>query len=398
MPKLLRPHAQLEEHKTVKRKPRQAPSRSGTKTGARVKRGHGGLKSFREQCAKVREKIHRLAARMGIAAGSDVEDEQRTPTAAEPGRRRPVTALSSDPIIATPQPRAIRGLQLCSTEYSVDSTVRRADATLHFEVLYPVLRRMESRMRRARPNSSQDVCGSGDDKRAALVDWMLRCHDYFDLRSEVLFLAVSLLDSIVTADAVHESLPTHFDPDRWNLPLVAAAILFVAAKFEDIDAVPELAELVDFGKDFFKAEDLCFMEILVLQQLEYRLMRPTALSHLHWFVELCSGVGAPSHDPPRPSISWLLANYIGELSLRCKEISTWPPSDHAAAIAVTTNLLLARKPLPDSLRAACCAGPDEEAEHRMAIIRQISRRCIYTLKAAEPGIAAFEKHSAKIER
>lgn len=60
--------------------------------------------------------------------------------------------------------------------------------------------------------------------RAVLVDWLIDVHAKFKLLSETLFIAVNMIDRILSVSHV----------DRDNMQLLGVTALFIAAKYEEI--------------------------------------------------------------------------------------------------------------------------------------------------------------------
>lgn len=96
--------------------------------------------------------------------------------------------------------------------------------------------------------------------REILADWMHEVAQRFRLSSEVLFLAMNLLDRFLSRKAV----------SRKKLQLVGCVALLLAAKYEEI-YLPEVADFITISDNAYSREHVLHMEGVMLNTLEFRL-------------------------------------------------------------------------------------------------------------------------------
>jgi hypothetical protein len=105
--------------------------------------------------------------------------------------------------------------------------------------------------------------------RSVVMDWLVQVHGRFTLLQETLFHAANLTDRFLSVKVVSIS----------KLQLVAATALYVAAKYEEVNA-PNLEEMTYMLDDLFTAEELLKAERFMLDMLKYELGWPGPLSYL----------------------------------------------------------------------------------------------------------------------
>ena len=101
--------------------------------------------------------------------------------------------------------------------------------------------------------------------RAILVDWLIDVHYKCNMKKKTLFLCVFIIDTYLTKNVI----------EIINLQLLGMAALLIACKTNE-NAYPTLKDFVEFSANAYVVEQLITMEKLVLQQLEYNILSPTA--------------------------------------------------------------------------------------------------------------------------
>jgi len=195
----------------------------------------------------------------------------------------------------------------------------------------------------------EKVCATGclanawphdwDEKtRAAVVDLLVGVQVQFVLRSETLFLAVSLLDRFLKAKPVKCE----------DVQLVGIAAMFTAAKFEEIDP-PDVQDFVHVTAQACSTEKIFEMEVVMLNTLGFGLCCPTA-PH---FVERYQ------HADRHSEVHKHLIQYSLELSLLDAQMTKYSPSHQAAAAALVSSSMLHIRPIwhADVARQAEAAEP-----------------------------------------
>jgi len=166
----------------------------------------------------------------------------------------------------------------------------------------------------------------GREERASAVDWMVEVQVAYKLRTETLFLAVSLLDSFLRLNEVSQR----------ELKLAVVCSLFVAGKFEEIDP-PNVKDFVQLTYEVCSKQDILTMEATLLTSLEFSLCRPTAAHFLDRYQQktvTCRKM-MQKHG--------FLMQYLLELALVDSQMWRFPPSLQVAAAAVVSSRLLGPK-------------------------------------------------------
>ncbi|GAB1599954.1 G2/mitotic-specific cyclin-A-like [Argonauta hians] len=121
-------------------------------------------------------------------------------------------------------------------------------------------------------NKQTDITHS---MRSILVDWLVEVTEEYKLLSDTLFLAVNYIDRFLSVMAVN----------RGKLQLLGTACMFIASKFEEIEA-PDLGEFVYITDDTYTRSQVLKMEQLILKVLSFTVAVPTATTFLdHYFHE-----------------------------------------------------------------------------------------------------------------
>jgi cyclin B len=157
--------------------------------------------------------------------------------------------------------------------------------------------------------------------RAILIDWLVDVHKKYKLRSETLFLAVSIIDRYLNLKVTQQR----------HLQLVGVTALLIAAKFEEVYP-PAIKDFVYVTDKAYSREDILNMEVKVLTALQFKICGPTAMTFLDRY-QLVNGCTDAHRD---------LAQYLLELSLVDYKMIKYVPSHLAAASILLSNKLLRR--------------------------------------------------------
>lgn len=266
-----------------------------------------------------------------------------------------------------------------------------ADAELHFDVLRPSLRRANTppQVLFARPTEDVSAEPAGQDRnRAKLVQWIVRQHQDYELSFNTLYLAVHLLDRLLTPHIQRSP-----QGKRLGCGLLCGAVaLLAASKFED-NYPPDFSGLADASQGSFVLDDLFDAENAAFQLLDYRLHCTTAAHHLGWLQRLNDKSGprevcrAPHHRD--------LIHYLAELGLSSEELPRWAPSHHACAAVVLSNQLLGHPAWPPLLEKAAMAVSGEAARALRSEVSDIAHELARVLQGTKPGHASFDKFSGE---
>ena len=161
--------------------------------------------------------------------------------------------------------------------------------------------------------------------RGVLVDWLVEVHWKFKLYPETLFLCIGLLDRFLS---ICKGVP------RNQLQLVGVTCLLIAAKYEDIYA-PEIKDIVMICDRTYKKEEILWMEVRILNALQFQITAPSSLLYLLRLAKLCKS----------DERQFFLAQYCLELALPSYGI--WVKSSPAMLASATlflSNKLLRKSP------------------------------------------------------
>jgi len=145
----------------------------------------------------------------------------------------------------------------------------------------------------------------------------------YKLKSETLFLAISLLDRYLGQTATA----------RRHLQLVGVTVLLIAAKFEEIYP-PEISVLLYVTDNTYSRDDIIKMEVSILNALDFKMCSPTPMHFLERYQSLngCS----ESHS--------CMAQYLVELTLPDYSMLKYSASSRAASAVFLSSKLLCHQP------------------------------------------------------
>lgn len=148
------------------------------------------------------------------------------------------------------------------------------------------------------------------ETRAVLIDWFVDVSTDFKLSNTTFYLAVSLVDRILS----------HIQCPRSKLQLIGTAAIFIAAKMEEIYP-PRLCDMVYITDDTYTADQILRMEKIILRVVEFDIHVPLAKTFADFFALF---------KPISPVASCLL-DCLLELSAIHYECIRFKPSRVAAA-------------------------------------------------------------------
>jgi len=120
------------------------------------------------------------------------------------------------------------------------------------------------------------------EMRAVLVDWLLQVQHYLKLSQETLYLAISLLDTILDKR----------DIEADKLQLVGIASLYVASKCEEYYPA-DLKKLVHLTENSYEVQDVFDMELVLLGVVHFQVYVPTPADFLP---RICRAALRPSKE------------------------------------------------------------------------------------------------------
>uniref|UniRef100_A0A915PJ08 Cyclin N-terminal domain-containing protein n=1 Tax=Setaria digitata TaxID=48799 RepID=A0A915PJ08_9BILA len=161
----------------------------------------------------------------------------------------------------------------------------------------------------------EDICG---EVRYLLVEWICDSVQEFNLSTESLHMAVSIIDRVLNA----------IQCPRQKLQLLGAASLLLASKFEEIYP-PEVKEFARITAYTFHESEIIRMERIVFARVEYQLFAPTSW----WFA---SRLVRMAHVP---RIIYCMMRYLLELALLDHTFLDFRPSVVGAASFFLSNVI-----------------------------------------------------------
>lgn len=168
------------------------------------------------------------------------------------------------------------------------------------------------------------------------MDWIVEVHYKYKLQPPTLWLCINILDRFLEK----------VDVPRNRLQLVGITSLFIACKFEEVNA-PEVRDCVYLTDNAYQRTDVLQMETSILTALDFQLMVPTGY---HFLTRLLNRIRAPERVR-------LIASYTAERNLQESEIFFYSAKVYAAA-AVYVAMRTANMEIAD----ACCWTPALEEE------------------------------------
>jgi len=159
--------------------------------------------------------------------------------------------------------------------------------------------------------------------RAILVDGLMEMHRVHKLKTETLFLAVSLIDRFLAKRQI----------TRKRLQLVGITAMLIAAKFEEIHP-PAVGVFVHMAGNAYTTDDILNMEVTMLAVLQFVVCYPTVAHFFERYARAMCCSEAHHH----------LMQYVLELALLDMKMLRYTPSHLAAAAALLSNMLLNQQP------------------------------------------------------
>jgi len=159
------------------------------------------------------------------------------------------------------------------------------------------------------------------EKRARLVDWLVRIHEYCNMLPETLFLTVHYIDRFLTLKGITQ--------DKFQL--VGLVALFVAAKYEEI-TFPTVDEVAAMAQNEYSVDEILRAERYLINLLDFNLGWPGPMSFLR------RSSKADNYD----SDTRTLAKYLLETTVMDQRFVSAPPSWTAAAAHYLSRRILDR--------------------------------------------------------
>jgi cyclin A len=177
----------------------------------------------------------------------------------------------------------------------------------------------QQRMFMASPDLMKRQPHITDHVRAMLIDWIVEIAEEYSFLESSLFLAVSLLDRLLS----------RFEVRANKLQLVGVTCLMIAVKnLESADL--DVHDFVRLSDNLFTKREIVHMEARILELLDFKINAPTVHTFLQYF-----------HKVARLDDEAIqLSNYLSELALLDCHFLMYEPSTIAmSAIALASHTL-----------------------------------------------------------
>ncbi|KAI7747913.1 hypothetical protein M8C21_008098, partial [Ambrosia artemisiifolia] len=159
-----------------------------------------------------------------------------------------------------------------------------------------------------------------DKMRAMLIDWLIEVHYQRHFQDETLYLTVNIIDRFLAKQSV----------SRKKLQLVGMVAMWLACKYEEVNLVPVVGDLIYLSAKAYTRSEILQMENLMLHTLEFKLSLPTPYVFLKRYLK------ASQADSKLDQMSFFLM----ELCLVEFEPVKFSPSLLAAASVYTAQCSL----------------------------------------------------------
>ncbi|KAK4800690.1 hypothetical protein SAY86_021177 [Trapa natans] len=200
-----------------------------------------------------------------------------------------------------------------------------SDMSLSVELLNELLEKQSQYM--PRHDYANRLRGGDLDiaARNEAIDWIKKVHDHFRLGPLSAYLSVRYFDRFISSYELPKS-------KHWMTQLLAVACVSLAAKLEEVK-VPLSPDLqVVESNCVFEARTVRRMELLVMNQLSWRMQAVTPFSFIDHFLWKING------DKRPPEASILKSIQIILKTVEAIEFLEFKPSDIAAAVAVSVEV------------------------------------------------------------
>lgn len=112
--------------------------------------------------------------------------------------------------------------------------------------------------------------------RHILIDWLIDVHLKFHLNKQTLFMAVNIIDRILSQKKIKKS----------EFQLLGISALFISAKYEDIYP-PDIGEFCYVCAGAYEKDEIVKMEALILESLEFNLVFVSSYSMFSLYCTQC---------------------------------------------------------------------------------------------------------------
>lgn len=155
--------------------------------------------------------------------------------------------------------------------------------------------------------------------RATLISWLIEVHMKFRLRTETLYIAVSILDRFCEKQEVRKD----------DFQLIGVTALFIAAKYEEV-SLQKIMDYVNITAMAYSRREILDCEYQILKHLDFEVGVPTVYRFLERYHSMSGGKRKV----------FRLACYISELCMLEATMNWWKPSRIASSCLYVARKLL----------------------------------------------------------
>ncbi|KAM0046370.1 putative cyclin domain-containing protein [Helianthus debilis subsp. tardiflorus] len=153
------------------------------------------------------------------------------------------------------------------------------------------------------------------EMRGILIDWLVEVCEEYKLKSETLYLTVTLIDQYLSKMYI----------EKQRLQLLGITCMLIASKYEEIIA-PRVEDFCFITDGTYTRREVLDMERQVVDVLSFQISVPTVIKFLRRFILAAQS----SYKVPIVELEYL-ANYLAELTLTEHSFLKFPPSLIAAS-------------------------------------------------------------------
>ncbi|MFS8003118.1 putative cyclin domain-containing protein [Helianthus anomalus] len=153
------------------------------------------------------------------------------------------------------------------------------------------------------------------EMRGILIDWLVEVCEEYKLKSETLYLTVTLIDQYLSKMYI----------EKQRLQLLGITCMLIASKYEEIIA-PRVEDFCFITDGTYARREVLDMERQVVDVLSFQISVPTVIKFLRRFILAAQS----SYKVPIVELEYL-ANYLAELTLTEYSFLKFPPSLIAAS-------------------------------------------------------------------
>lgn len=186
-------------------------------------------------------------------------------------------------------------------------------------------------LQKSRSNTASSINAKGTNSveqscREKIVAWCYRVIDYFGLRRDTVYVAMSYLDRFTYLHSM----------ERCTYKLAATTALLLAIKIHQPKQINLKHTIKDFSNGQFDYEDVIRMELIMLRSLAWKMHPPSPFDFILRFITLHSFASRRIHEFDLENLKNMAVFFV-ELSVWDFSLSSMRPS--IVAVSATLNAM-----------------------------------------------------------